>query len=205
MEKKKRGRPKKVQLPEEIQTLVDETLKEIPKPIQETKPDIVWDVPLGQEIKYFDPRLSYEITGYRPITKDKGLDFNPEWFTEPSQTFLRTGHYTQYKIGTKAYADFWNEEYRRCKNGMTVNGYTITGDNYFFLNYFQLMDLDNTTKAGGGRSYIFPVFYNGQYELFHYIELCRKLRLNACIMKSREIKKLSPMYSNIYSKTPQNR
>lgn len=204
MEKKKRGRPKKIQLPEEIQTLVDETLKEVPKkePIQES--NIEWDVPLGTEIKYFDPRLSYELTGYRPITKDKGLDFNPEWFTEPSQTFLRTGHYTQYKPGTKAYADFWNEQYKRCRNGMTVNGYTITGDNYFFLNYFQLMDLDNTTKAGGGRSYIFPAFYNGQYELFHYIELARRIRMNACIMKSREIgysEILSAITANSYTTT----
>lgn len=190
MEKKKRGRPKKIQLPEEIQNLVNET-KKLEEPLEKPKVETStteWDVPLGTEIKYFDPKLSYEITGYRPITKDKGLDFNPEWFTEPSQTFLRTGHYTQYKPGTKAYADFWDEQYRRCRHGMTVNGYTITGDNYFFLNYFQLMDLDSTSKAGGGRSYIFPVFYDGQYEIFHYIEMCRRLRMNACIMKSREIK-----------------
>ena len=29
---------------------------------------IKWDVPLSQEIQYFDPNLSYEITHYRPIT-----------------------------------------------------------------------------------------------------------------------------------------
>ena len=206
MEKKKRGRPKKIQLPEEIQNLVDETKKleeTIIKPKVETS-TTEWDVPLGTEIEYFDPKLSYEITGYRPITKDKGLDFTPEWFTEPSQTFLRTGHYTQYKPGTKAYADFWDEQYRRCRHGMTVNGYTITGDNYFFLNYFQLMDLDSTSKAGGGRSYIFPVFYDGQYEIFHYIEMCRKLRMNACIMKSREIgysEILSAIAANSYNAT----
>jgi hypothetical protein len=44
---------------------------------------------------------------------------------------------------------------------MTSHGYTITGDNYFFLNFFQLMDLDNTEKAGGGRMFIFPAFYAG--------------------------------------------
>jgi hypothetical protein len=36
------------------------------------------------------------------------------------------------------YRDFWNEEYKRCKNGLTVNGYTVTGFNYYFLNYYQL-------------------------------------------------------------------
>jgi hypothetical protein len=34
---------------------------------------------------------------------------------------------------------------------MTANVYTITGDHYFFLNYYQLMDLTSTTKAGEGR------------------------------------------------------
>jgi len=44
---------------------------------------------------------------------------------------------------------------------MTVNGYRITGDNYFFLNFFQLLDLDIKGKAGSGRNYIFPAFYAG--------------------------------------------
>jgi hypothetical protein len=33
-------------------------------------------------VEYFDPTLSYEITGYRPITETEGLDFNPELFTK---------------------------------------------------------------------------------------------------------------------------
>lgn len=188
----KRGRPRKI--PKEITELIDEVkekqvkeLKEEPK--QEFIPikDSEWDFPIDSKIEFFDINCSYEITGYKPITKDKGLDFDPDWFTEARQTFLRTGHYTEYRMGSKAYADFWDEQYRRCRYGMTSHGYTITGDNYFFLNFFQLMDLDNTDRAGGGRAYIFPAFYAGQYEMFHYIELCRRLRLNACIMKSREV------------------
>lgn len=195
MEKRKRGRPRKTQLPEEIQKIVDEVkqkeqddVKEIIQQVKETlSEERTWDIPASCNIEFFDPNLSYELTGYRPITKTKGLDFDPDWFTEPRETFLKTGHYCQYRPNTRAYMEFWDEQYRRCRNGMTVNGYTITGDNYFFLNYFQLMDLDNTDKAGGGRTYIFPAFYAGQYEWFHYVELCRRLRLNACIMKSREV------------------
>lgn len=41
-----------------------------------------WDVPKEAPIPYFDPELSYELTGYKPINKTKGLDFNPEWFIE---------------------------------------------------------------------------------------------------------------------------
>lgn len=188
--KRKRGRPKKVQLPEEIVELIEEVQSKqdiLPKQAEVVIESLDWDIPLTQEIEFFDTNLSYELTGYRPITKDKGLDFNPDWFTEARDTFLRTGEYTSYKEGQKAYYEFWDEQYLRCRNGMTVNGYTITGDNYFFLNFFQLMDLDNTDKAGGGRMYIFPAFYAGQYEWFHYVEMCRRLRMNACIMKSREV------------------
>lgn len=191
--KRKRGRPKKIKLSEEIQNVIQEVQEkqlEVQPEIEVSNEKFVsWDIPITSSIEYFDTNLSYELTGYRPITKDKGLDFNPDWFTETRGTFLKTGKYCQFRPNTKAYADFWDEQYRRCRNGMTVNGYTITGDNYFFLNFFQLMDLDNTDKAGGGRLYIFPAFYAGQYEMFHYIEICRRLRLNACIMKSREINK----------------
>lgn len=37
-----------------------------------------WDYRLEDQIEFFDPECSYELTGYRPITKEKGLDFNPE-------------------------------------------------------------------------------------------------------------------------------
>ena len=172
---------KNVQYPEEIQKIVDEVmLKDIHDEdaiVEQVKSEHKgqWDIPIDQEIVFFDTDLSYELTGYIPINKTSGLDFDPDWFTEARDSFLRTGHYTQFHKGTKAFQDFWLEEYKRCKHGMTVNGYTITGDNYFFLNYFQLMDLDNTEKSGGGRLFIFPAFYAGQYEFFHYYEMCKRL------------------------------
>ena len=104
------------------------------------------------------------------------MDFDPAWYTEAKDTFMRTGHYCTYRFGTKPYNDFWTQEYIRCRDGMTVNGYTITGDNYFFLNYYQLMDLTSADKAGGGRLYDFPRFFVKQYEYFHYVELCKRLR-----------------------------
>ena len=191
--KKKRGRPRKNKLPEEIQTLVNETLEkakeviidEIQEEIESKEQFFKWDIPIGEEIKYFDSNLSYELTGYRPINRYKGLDFDPSWFTEPRDTFNRTGHYTQFRKGSKAFSDFWKEQYRRCKYGYTVNGYTVTGDHYFFLNFYRLKDLVNVSEAGAGRNDIFPNFLEGQYQWFHYLALAKKLRLNACMMKAR--------------------
>lgn len=145
---------------------------------------IKWDVPISQEIQYFDPNLSYEITHYRPITETKGLDFNPEWFQEVKQTKLETGKYCSFPKGTKKFSDFWAREYDRCINGLESHGYRITGDNYFFLNYYQLQTT-KVVKAGQGRGMVFPDFLAKQYEYFHYVEMAQLLGLDVCSVKSR--------------------
>lgn len=194
-----RGRKKKsetpaVTIPARIQQIVEEVqqkedleFKQELDNLIETKYHSEWDVRIGERIEFFDSTLSYELTGYKPIDKTRGLDFKWEWFTEARDGFLRTGHYGGFRPGTKPYADFWTQEYIRCRDGMTVNGYTITGDNYFFLNYYQLMDLTSADKAGAGRVYAFPSFYVKQYEYFHYIELCKRLRKNAIGLKARGV------------------
>lgn len=70
------------------------------------KRDGEWDVPIGEEIKYFDPELSYEITGYRPINMTQGLDFDPTPFQETGRIYDTTGSYTEYPPKTKPYNDF---------------------------------------------------------------------------------------------------
>ena len=194
--KKKRGRPRKnksEELPEEIQSLVDE-VQEKQKQLQTEEPHELsqssrpgeWDVKIGDPIRYFDKRLSYELTGYRPITETQGLDFNPDWFLEARNNKLQTGHYTSYYFGSKAYRDFWNEEYRRCRDGMTVNGYTIPGTYYYFLNYYQLPQTE-VKKLGTSRQDIFPEFYSAQYEFFHYFELCKVLKKDCGLFKARGV------------------
>ena len=194
--KKKRGRPRKnppTELPQEIKSIIEEVqekqnlqqqeLEQIQEELPKNREGI-WDIKIGDPIEYFDKRLSYEATGYRPITETEGLDFDPSWFTKARDTFLKTGQYCSYYFGSKMYRDFWNEEYKRCQNGLTVNGYTITGFNYYFLNYYQLPNTEQE-KAGDSRSIIFPNFVVYQYEFFHYFELCRILRKNYAIMKNR--------------------
>lgn len=196
-EKKKRGRPKKVKLPEEIQELVATVQskagemqfeKKVKQVIKEEKvvKNSEWDVPKEQYIKFFDKRLSYELTGYKPITADKGLDFNPDWFTEARDTFLRTGRYTEYREDSKPYNDFWEQQYIRCREGYTVNGYTVTGPNYYYLNFYRLPNID-VEIAGSGRDTVFPKFLVFQYEFFHYFEICRRQKKDCCLMKARGI------------------
>lgn len=176
-----RGRKPKVK-PE----LSEETIQ-IVEEVKKSKSNFIWDVKIDDPIPYFDFNLSYELTGYIPINDKSGLDFDPDWFTEARQNKIRTGMYCQAPKKTKAYNDFWKSEYARCRDGMTVNGYTVTGDNYFFLNYYQLYNLDTTDKAGSGRTVGFVKFFAKQYEYFHYIELCKRLRKNSIGLKARGV------------------
>jgi hypothetical protein len=186
-----RGRkPKnKIQESPTVQALVEKVTEvgENTGTLEQKLTEVEWDVRIGDPIDYFDSNLSYELTGYRPIDGTRGLDFDPEWFMEARKTKATTGKYCNEPLMGKAYGEFWDQEYDRCRNGMTVNGYTITGDNYFFINYYQLPNLSSATKAGGGRSVDFPNFFVKQYEYFHYIELCKMLRKNAIGLKARGV------------------
>ena len=191
---------KKKILPTELQLIVDDIRKkqqeEDYKEVQELIDNVrlersndksYWDVPINQEITCFDPTLSYEITGYRPIDETHSLDFNPDWFTEVREVFKKTGKYCSYLPRSKRWDAFWKEQYKRCKYGMTSHGYTITGDNYFFLNFYQLPVIDQNEAAGSGTEDNFPNFMASQYMFFHYLQMCRVLRRNACLMKARSI------------------
>ena len=146
-----------------------------------------WDVPIDEEIKYFDSELSYEITGYRPITMDQGLDFDPEPFTEVARTFRAKGKYTEFPNGTIPNKKFWNREMDRIVNGFTVGKYRITGDHYYFLNYYRMQTVLEDAVAGTGREYDFPSFLSKQYEWFHYVEMAEKLALNVGALKARGV------------------
>lgn len=148
---------------------------------------IKWDVKKEDPIEVFDPRLSYELTGYRPIDKTHGLEFDPDWFREDAKNKLSTGRYSKTIYGTRSYKEFWDERYRRCIEGYTVNGYRITGDNYFWLNFYRLKESIEGNKASGGRALSFPMFLVFQYEYFHYIEMCELLGKDAALVKSRGI------------------
>lgn len=146
-----------------------------------------WDVKIGDPIEYFDPYLSYEITGYRPINDTQGLDFDPDWFREDAINKLKTGKYSKTIYGTKGYKEFWDERYNRCRNGYTVNGYRLTGDNYFWLNFYRLKTSTVGAKASAGRTLNFPSFLVFQYEYFHYVEMCEILGKDVGLLKARAL------------------
>ena len=153
----------------------------------EHNPDKEWDVTLQDKIEYFDPTLSYELTGYRPITKTEGLDFNPKLFTQAADSYRQNKRYTMYAPGTFRNKQFWTEEWNRCVNGYTVGKYRLTGENYFWLNYYRLQS--NISDETGEEAQVedFPGFLNKQYEYFHYLEMVKKLKKDGLAFKARGV------------------
>ena len=176
--------------------------------VHHERPGEEWDVPITEEIKYFDSELSYELTGYRPITMEKGLDFDPEPFREMAILYESSGAYTKAPPKSKPDRDLWNREMERMRNGLTIGKYRITGDNYYYLNYYRMEVMDETSVAGAGRHYEFPKFLSKQYEWFHYIEMAKKLHKDAIALKGRGIgwsEMTAAMSVRPYTTTPEYR
>lgn len=151
-------------------------------------PNKKWDVTLKDPIEYFDPTLSYELTGYRPITKTEGLDFNPKDFTQAADSYRANKRYTMYAPGTFRNKQFWEREWNRCVNGFTVGKYRLTGENYFWLNYYRLeSNIAAEATEDQVRVEDFPGFLAKQYEYFHYLELVKILKRDALIFKARGV------------------
>ena len=198
---------KKQQEEIKVLPLAERTKEEKKKAISKSKEPIVWDVKIGEPIDYFDPLLSYELTGYRPINETQGLDFDPEPFMATGKVYETTGNYTTYLKGSKLYNDFWQREFDRCVNGYTVNGYTLTGDNYFFLNYFRLQAAKSKEKGQSTLEESFPSFYAQQYTWFHYYRMCELLGKDACALKPRGCgwsQIAASMGANLYTCVPQS-
>lgn len=156
------------------------------KPWKVHDPKKLWDVTKDEVIEYFDPTLSYELTGYRPITETEGLDFDPTQFTKAADYYKQYGRYTDLIPGTFRFKQHWDQEFDRCQNGCTIGKYRLTGENYFFLNYFRLPSV--LDKSGSElQEENFPAFLAKQYEYFHYMEMCRASGHDGILFKSRGV------------------
>jgi hypothetical protein len=141
---------------------------------------ITWDYGPNDKIEFFDRTKSYYITKYRPIDESHGLDFILEPFIEDATRYNKTKKYCEYSEGSKAYADFWKERDKRNTEGYEIGGYRITGDNYFFINFYRLIDPKTLVEN-------FPTFTNVHYEWFHYVEMCEKLGKDCVALKPRGV------------------
>ena len=95
----------------------------------------------------------------------------------PAATYFKQhGFYTDITPKTKDWYQFWREERRRCLEGYTVNGMSITGYHYFYLNYFPIdraIEYEHNGRLVKKREHTFPDFYDTDYDFFWVVEIAR--------------------------------
>lgn len=142
-----------------------------------------WDRPYHKDRKEtVDGRIAIDITNPH-ILED--MDF----FRQAGITFQKNGRYTHlYPNGNpySEYAQFWKEEARRCREGMTrpSDGEWIPGYFYFYLNYGIIQKVVKG-KEQSSRSADLPNTYDGDYLFFHYLDKARKKGKHTATLKKR--------------------
>jgi hypothetical protein len=114
---------------------------------------------------------------------------NSKKFQKAAMCYIDNGYYTSALPGTQAYYDYWDSEMQKCLYGYTVDGDTVTGNHYFYLNYCPIdrsvkeVLPDGTEIARRDRS--FPAFYDGDWKYFTAVDRCRKENKHMTVLKAR--------------------
>jgi hypothetical protein len=109
---------------------------------------------------------------------------NTNLFCEAAQHYLRHGCYTFAPYGTVSYREYWDEEEKRCLDGYTVGGVTVTGEHYAYMNYCQIKI---TVKVGklDKKKLGFPRFLDMDYYYYHEMLQARLHGEGMIVAKSR--------------------
>ncbi len=82
------------------------------------------------------------------------------------------------------YESWWYDQRNIIMNdGYSVGGQHITGDHYFYLNFWKIRGVDYRTKRKG---IIAPRFLEMDHEYFHHVDKARELGKNIGLVKGRQ-------------------
>lgn len=110
------------------------------------------------------------------IRNPDGIWINTQVFRPAALKFLADGRYCDDVPDSPSYNEFWDEEHRRCVNGYTVGGATITGAHYFYMNYCPIKRIFEDpndikgivkNKSVKRKGMSFPDFWDGDYNYYH--------------------------------------
>lgn len=143
------------------------------------------DMPRAKDLpRDSDGRIIIDVT--RPhILEDM------DYFRQSVLYYKENGTYCPYKPNpnpNSQYMKWFAEETRRCWYGMVrpSDGEWITGDYYFFLNYFPMNITESSGKGGRARRVTgFPSVWAGHYLLSHYLHQAREQGHHCAELASR--------------------
>jgi hypothetical protein len=120
---------------------------------------------------------------------------NTEKFKEAGMRFQKDGAYTHFTEGTYAYKEFWDNEKYKMKNGITIDGQTISGLHYLYLNYCPIY---NKSK----KKFEFPDFWDLDADWFKQIDRAEFEGKYIVALKARQkgfsLKDMVPFVRNLH-------
>jgi hypothetical protein len=119
---------------------------------------------------------------YAPLIKAKGFNPSPVAGNIP---LYADSIINPKVVGTRAYEDFWNEQFDRCLNGYDTGGIHIPGRYYFYLNYVILRGLKGPQ---------YPFFVDLDLEYFVLIDWIKANRKTGIISVKARRKGLSEKF-----------
>lgn len=144
-----------------------------------------WDFPYSkQRVETEDGLIAVDLTNPH-ILEDM------DYFRQAAITFKESGRYTHFYPNSNPYSEysqFWQEEARRCREGMVrpTDGEWIPGYLYFYWNYGVIKKVVKNEKTGiSDRPTDFPNPYDGDYIFFHYLDMARKKGRHTATLKKR--------------------
>jgi len=107
------------------------------------------------------------------------------------------GH-TRAPAKSREWYEYWDEEERRCLNGYSVAGTSITGLHYYYLNYWQITGLSSEQVEAKGfgkgpailktaKGLIRPRFTDFDHEFFWQLERCFEEGKDGLWLKRRQV------------------
>jgi len=127
-------------------------------------------------------------------------------FRQAAAYFEEHGHYPHFKEKRRAKLDlregsdfrvYWDEERRRCRQGLTINGYYMNKYLYFHLNYGRIWLLDYTEEekqmirdgkpVSTERVYGFPSVWDSNVHFINYLAEAKVQAMHGLVFKSRGV------------------
>jgi hypothetical protein len=107
---------------------------------------------------------------------------NTHLFQEAGNTFRKDGIYINAPKKSIGYREYWDEETRKCLEGITIGNVWVPGTYYYYLNYTQIL---RTVAGSKEKVYDFPKFTDVDLEFFLLYERAVKEGKGIILVKPR--------------------
>jgi len=105
------------------------------------------------------------------IRNKDGYWINTSVFRTEAIHFEKNGYYCPHTWGSLAWKEYWEDQKRKCIEGVCIGDACITGNHYFYLNFIKIKAKAHDSKRKILR---FPDFWDGDYDYFWTLEIAEK-------------------------------